>query len=263
VNSSAPSSGNTYYGNVSLDEVEGFRPNARGDEAAKMPVDTRLSNDVAIGVTSVGIYSRAAKNTSVDHVSIFPAGDKAMGIVADSYNAPGHRGDGLSSLAVRDSIIVAIPAAAYGFRIESPSGYGRLDWSLDNVRAFGSRINFAPKADDARVRKAAASDPGFGACRLWCPDGAACKDAASDGGDLGATVLYKYQDGALTKEPLWDASTGAFLGAGAIVAGLNDVPGASLFDIATRLNVNRNGCAFPAGYGPAAGAAAPAPTPGP
>jgi hypothetical protein len=263
VNSSAPSSGNTYYGNVSLDEVEGFRPNARGDEAAKMPVDTRLSNDVAIGVTSVGIYSRAAKNTSVDHVSIFPAGDKAMGIVADSYNAPGHRGDGLSSLAVRDSIIVAIPAAAYGFRIESPSGYGRLDWSLDNVRAFGSRINFAPKADDARARKAAASDPGFGACRLWCPDGAACKGAASDGGDLGATVLYKYQDGALTKEPLWDASTGAFLGAGAIVAGLNDVPGASLFDIATRLNVNRNGCAFPAGYGPAAGAAAPAPTPGP
>ncbi len=130
---------------------------------------------------------------------------------------------------------------------------GRLDWSLDHVLAFGSRDDFSPRTDDPHVKNAAVSDPGFGACRLWCPDGAACKGAASDGGDLGATVLYKYENGVLTKEPLWDPSTGAFLGAGAIVPGVNDVAGASLFDIANRLNVNRNGCAFPAGYAASGG----------
>ena len=36
---------------------------------------------------------------------------------------------------------------------------------------------------------------------------------------------------------------------GALIAGLNDVPGQSLFDVHNRLNVNTNGCLFPAGYG--------------
>ena len=47
--------------------------------------------------------------------------------------------------------------------------------------------------------------------------------------------------------PLWDKATGKFP-CGAVVAGIND--GAKrCSNIHERLNVNRNGCAFPAGYG--------------
>ena len=51
----------------------------------------------------------------------------------------------------------------------------------------------------------------------------------------------------LTNTKLWNTD-GSFIGRGAIVPGLNDVGGSSLFDIQNRLNVNKNGCAFPAGY---------------
>ncbi len=145
------------------------------------------------------------------------------------------------------------PQGAFGVKIESPASYGKIDWLVDHVWAYGFATNFAPPLRGGHYADTAERDPGFGPCRLWCPDGAACKGAASDGSDLGATILYRYENGKLTGNPLWDRETGAFLGAGAIVAGLNDVPGSSLFDVPKRLNVNQNGCRFPSGY--ASGAA--------
>jgi hypothetical protein len=161
--------------------------------------------------------------------------------------------------------VVGTPLALFGVHVESPATYGKMTWSVDRVLAFGSRTNFSPRPDGEHFRKSVEEDPGFGACRLWCPDGAACKGKASDGGDLGATVLYRYENGKLTNQPLWDPSTGAFLGAGALVEGVNDKAGASLFDVQTRLNVNRNGCGFPDGYPSAArrSSASPEPTPTP
>jgi len=70
------------------------------------------------------------------------------------------------------------------------------------------------------------------------------KGAGKDGEDIGASILYRYVDGVLTDEPLWDPETGAFPH-GAIVPGINDVPGDSLFDLHQRLNVNTNGCTLP------------------
>ena len=61
------------------------------------------------------------------------------------------------------------------------------------------------------------------------------------------TRLYRYRDGAVTSEPLWNRTTGAFP-CGATVAGVNDVAGRSCVDVHQRLNVNTNGCAFPASY---------------
>jgi hypothetical protein len=247
VNASAPSTTNAFLGNVSLDEAEGFRPNARGDELAKMPVGTRYQHDVVVGAKSIAIHNRASKDTELDHISLFPAGPSAQGLAANCY-APGHHGDGDYRFAFRNSVVVANPVALLGVHVESSPAYGKMTWSVDRVLAFGSRTNFSPREDDSHITNSAEKDPGFGGCRLWCPDGAACKGKASDGGDLGATVLYRYQNGKLTGEPLWDPSTGAFLGAGALVDGVNDRAGASLFDVHTRLNVNRNGCRFPDGY---------------
>jgi hypothetical protein len=63
-------------------------------------------------------------------------------------------------------------------------------------------------------------------------------------------VLYEYANGALTNTPLWNAN-GQFAATGAATPdGLNRISGQSLFDVGTRLNVNQNGCSFPAGYTP-------------
>jgi CheY-like chemotaxis protein len=68
----------------------------------------------------------------------------------------------------------------------------------------------------------------------------------AEDGDLGANILYRYENGILTSTPLW-SKDGDFPH-GAIVSGLNDVRGNSLFDLKNRLNINRNGCSFPGGY---------------
>ena len=73
------------------------------------------------------------------------------------------------------------------------------------------------------------------------------KVAGVGGADIGANVLYRYHNGSLTNQPLWDPVTGAFPH-GAIVAGVNDIAGSSAFDVHKRLNVNTNGCPFPSGY---------------
>jgi hypothetical protein len=74
------------------------------------------------------------------------------------------------------------------------------------------------------------------------------KGAGLNGDDIGANVLFRYHNGNLTTQPLWNPVTGEFP-RGAIVSGVNDIPGSSAFDVHTRLNVNVNGCFFPAGYG--------------
>ena len=88
----------------------------------------------------------------------------------------------------------------------------------------------------------------MGTCYLWLPDASPLKGAGLNGADIGATILYRYKNGVLTNVPLWNPTTGEFPH-GALVAGVNDVAGQSLFDVHKRLNVNTNGCSFPANYG--------------
>jgi hypothetical protein len=73
------------------------------------------------------------------------------------------------------------------------------------------------------------------------------KGAGKSGADIGANILYRYENGQPTTKPLWNPTTGQFP-CGAIVPGIND--GAKrCSNINERMNVNRNGCLFPAGYG--------------
>jgi len=70
-------------------------------------------------------------------------------------------------------------------------------------------------------------------------------DGDKNGEDIGANIPYRYQDGVLTEQPLWNPATGESPH-GAIVAGVNDVSGAS-FDVHQRLQVNP--AALPLAYG--------------
>jgi len=85
---------------------------------------------------------------------------------------------------------------------------------------------------------------GEGQCAVFVPETSLMKGAGSDGGDIGAEILYRYEDGELTDEPLWDVETGAFP-CGAIVEGVNDVAGDSCLDFHEQVNANSNGCTLP------------------
>jgi hypothetical protein len=88
---------------------------------------------------------------------------------------------------------------------------------------------------------------GNGRCILWIPSGSNMKGAGTNGADIGATILRRYENGQLTQKPLWDPASGRFP-CGAVVSGINDGP-KSCGNLHQRLNVNANGCPFPAGYG--------------
>jgi hypothetical protein len=122
---------------------------------------------------------------------------------------------------------------------------GQASWSMDGVWSVGNGSEDAPGLSDPHFRNVHTTMPDAGACKVFTPPGSPAKGSGGGGEDIGASILYRYQDGALTKTPLWNSTTGAFTGCGVIVPGVNDVAGSSCFDVHTRLNVNTNGCKLP------------------
>ncbi|MBI4137354.1 hypothetical protein HY469_04795 [Candidatus Roizmanbacteria bacterium] len=133
---------------------------------------------------------------------------------------------------------------------------GIPNWSFDYVNAYGNGDNFDP--DDFSCpncfSNATQIDPkmynpatGQG-CIVYVPQGSPMKGAGKNGADIGANVLYAYENGTLNaSKKLWNTSVdnGRFIGCGAIIPGVNDIAGKSCFDVHKRLNVNTNGCQLP------------------
>ena len=115
-------------------------------------------------------------------------------------------------------------------------------WTLSFSNSFGNETNFYPSSSS--LINSFSVDPQMGSCKLWLPDNSPMKGAGVGGADIGANILYAYENGVLTSNKLWNTD-GSFAFSGVIVPGVNDIPG-SLFDIQNRLNINTNGCAFPA-----------------
>jgi len=158
--------------------------------------------------------------------------------VEDFNGAAGGTGD--SSGAITNSIVVGT-GASIGYNnstIDTLTGA----WTISNSGLTGG----GTFSSGVAVNDQFTANPGFGSCYLWAPDGSNAQEAG-----VGATVLYAYQNGVLTNTKLWN-SNGSPAFAGAVVAGsLNDPavnPGKTLSDLGKRLNINQNGCSFPAGY---------------
>ncbi len=78
---------------------------------------------------------------------------------------------------------------------------------------------------------------GPGQTLVYIPEDSNMKGAGKGGADIGANILYRYQNGELTTDRLWHPSTGAFPH-GAIVEGINDHE-RSLSTLHTRLGVSQ------------------------
>jgi hypothetical protein len=91
---------------------------------------------------------------------------------------------------------------------------------------------------------------GQGECIVFVPGDSNMSGAGKNGQDIGANILYRYVNGELTDEPLWDPVTGAFPHGAVIEDSPND-PGLHdrvAANVHKRLNVNTNGCTLPYGY---------------
>jgi len=140
-------------------------------------------------------------------------------------------------------------------------GYGvqsvkQQDWLVEYSNAIGNDPNYItsePIGDGAgNIRYSMSAVPtgmgmGAGQCIAWPPTSSNMAKAGMSGGPVGASILFRYENGSLTTKPLWNPSTRAFP-CGAVVPGLNDGT-MRCSNVHTRLGIAGGGCQLPAGYG--------------
>ena len=227
---------NKFLGNISLNDGSGFHHNDRqANTLIGTPTNNRYENNVVINPITLGYYIRTSYNTTGANNTVMGAGK--IGFVWDMESTVGVPGRSFyfdNSLSFNNQ---------YGFYILNQTA-----WLLDYANSYNNTyLNFYPSTDANRAHSTTVN-PNLGGCRVWIPAGSPMKRAGKNGRDIGANILYRYQNGVLTSTPFWTRSDGSFPH-GALVAGVNDIRGASAFDVHNRLNVNTNGCPFPAGYG--------------
>jgi hypothetical protein len=248
---------NTFVGVVTLDNLYGSIIRSRNFGGPVLPAgDNTVRDSVFARTQNVGVFSRGAANTLLENVTIVGTGGDGFAADEDwSEGAPCRANPDGCSVTARN--VLSLGNRGKGARID---GDVVSSWTVEHsVFADNARGDYPdsenPGDASGNIRhsssiKSTGIGLGTGKCLLWVPDSSPLKGAGKDGKDVGATVLYRYRDGRLTDEPLWDPRTGAFP-CGARVTGVNDVAGSSCFDVHERLNVNVNGCAFPASYGAA------------
>jgi parallel beta-helix repeat protein len=238
-------SNNTFLGNISgpnLTYATRIGPHS-GDA---QPTGNSFVNHVALTPSSIGFWSRSSKS-SYNHVSVFGNSSPSAGFLSDTDSCCSFSSYQFS---VTNSLATGITSGT-AFKIVNLSGN---TFNFDHNSSFNNALTLGVGLTSTNQLSA---DPGLGSCYLWAPASSRLKGAAADGGDIGANVVFQYAGGNLTSVPLWDSTTGAPVFRGATVAGLNDVAGASLFDIPNRLNINQNGCSLSGGGNQASAPAAP------
>ncbi|HUK41045.1 MAG TPA: right-handed parallel beta-helix repeat-containing protein [Candidatus Acidoferrales bacterium] len=234
---------NRFFGNISLHDTYGRVYKARGPDDEHMPHDTFSKDDVVISPRSIAFYTRGSKNTVCENCTFIGGGTAKGGLIADA-GSKGEKGDGTFSLFVSRSLSLGFTDGV-GFSVAV--GDGSWIWKMRDIDAYGNRENYDPPPPQRNLENAFTKDPRLGNCQVWVPVQSTLKKAATQAVDIGANILYRYEGAQLSTVPLWDRSTGEFPH-GAVIPGLNDVPGQSAFDVNKRLNVNSNGCTFPPGY---------------
>jgi hypothetical protein len=237
---------NKILGNIDIGSETGIFLGVRGNDLAHMPQDTYVENFISLNNQRYGGRFLSNRNTQCVNCSFI--GSRGYGAAVNDLDG---WWSGAPSPTTYFTNTLSTSNASYGFMIKN-----QADWKINFGNAVSNPTNYFPGLGDSHITNSRSSDPLLGTCKAWVPDNSPMKHAGLNGADIGGNVLYRYQNGVLTNQPLWDPVSGKFPH-GAIVAGINDIPGSSAFDVNVRLNINTNGCPFPSGYG----GSAPIPTP--
>lgn len=226
--------GHRLLGSISLNDGYGVIFGARGSTTALMPTNASIVDSVVLNAVFWPFF-RGNKNTSIANMTVI---DSGSGIVFDFES--GVPGDGVYDVETENVLVVNNDN--YGINTVNQDAY------LHNYpNAFGNGVNFSVSGSTGSTTNSSQINPVLGTCRAWVPDDSPMKAAGLGGADIGANILYRYEDGALTETALWNTSTGEFPH-GAIITGINDTASTSVYNVHERLNINYNGCAFPSGF---------------
>ncbi|MGD9498150.1 MAG: right-handed parallel beta-helix repeat-containing protein [Armatimonadota bacterium] len=233
---------NQFLGNISIDAWNATRTDSRLRPHTEIkPATGNVFRDfLVVRPQRFGIWLSSTTDTLVENATIYAGASD--GFVADERgDGPYDQVPGGCSFTLRNSLIIGCAGA--GVRTTYPQ------WLVEHCVVTGNRGGDFVTGGAGEVRDALDLAPagmglGPGECIVYVPESSPLKGAGIGGADIGANVIYRYIDGELTDEPLWDPHTGQFPH-GALVAGISDIAGDSLFDVHTRLNVNCNGCPLP------------------
>jgi hypothetical protein len=231
-----PVTGNRMLGNVVISPSDsGYRIDSRCmghvpcAEATRFPVDTELTDNVAVGGPA-GVSSSGAVGTRISQFTSVGA-NVGISIVVTSDNV-GLRSDSST-----------VNALAVGFDTAGFRSVGEVAWGFDHCAVAGTAGQpFVPM--DTHITSPIVADSAQGTCPVAIPAGSPLKGAGAGGHDVGGNASGRYEGGVLTVSRLWDPNTGAFP-CGAAVAGLNDDPATSCMGVHQRLHVGSSGCAVP------------------
>lgn len=242
---------NHFLGNIGLNNKHASRIDARIDPfvQARPAIGNVFKDFLVVGTDDgLGLWYSSATDGFASNITVYDG--EGTGFQADSRTQPPcakiapyggctHR---LQNALMFDN-------GEYGIHNSRQD-----DWSVTYSNAYNNASgNYspgdAPGDDRGHIRHSMSVEPtkmglGSGECIVFVPAASNMKGAGLNGSDIGANILYRYRNGELTRQPLWDPETGAFPH-GAVIEGINDRAGSSLFDVHRRLNVNTNGCTLP------------------
>ena len=229
---------NRFYGNISLKELIGGFVTAGGITEERTPHRILFENFASIN-SERGLDLRSVKENYCNNCTLMGGDDRGLNVVQSG----GIDESGNGPFSFFSENLLTINNSERGIYIKPEI----QSWIIDSVNSFNNLYDYFPLVSNNYLNKQS-NDPQLGSCLVYIPDSSPMKGAGLNGEDIGANILYRYQDGMLTNEPLWDLVTGAFP-CGAIIPDVNDIPGSSCFDVHERLNVNVSSCPYPSGYG--------------
>lgn len=214
---------NRIYGSIALDCGYGMVNRCRGSTSdLYVPRDSVVENCAFLNCGIVGTYWRGCRNTQMRNCTMMngvPA--PYTGLVTDIE----------STLSFGATSFFGTNLLIFNLGGKSVNLTDLTTWSVDYLNEFNCGSFHSPVAGFTHVT---ALDPVMGAYKISIPATSPMKGAGLGGADIGANIIFRYQDGVLTGTRLWNPSDHTFPH-GALIAGVNDVAGSSLFDVNTRL----------------------------
>jgi hypothetical protein len=247
---------NHVYGSISI----GIRDNGfqffSNNDTTERSDDAILENSIAINGIQNGMRASSVKNATIKNVTFFNNGNTGSVI------------DGSTATITGPSVTVtnALSFTNGGLEFSINNTYYGANWLIDYSNKGGSTGTMSPSTH-AQITNMNTTTPtlmgtGTNQCIVYVPGGhdgqggtnpqiggvsSNMAGAGENGEDIGASIVYRYENGVLSNTKLWNQSTGAFP-CGATVTGVNDdatFPNSACVNVHERLNVGVNGCAIP------------------
>jgi hypothetical protein len=268
---------NRILGSLSLEDSVPSLIESRGSSGTYHNASGNVFQNFLAGLGSGhGIFLRGTANSVAENVTLYGSTEESGLVADDSGGGSGgtcsrtsicastgesctldsdcstgvctQNSDGCSFTARN---VLAANNRVYGFRSTE-----QKSWLVEYSNAAGNAENYSPSETlsdkSGSIRSSLSTTPtgvgiGAGKCLPWILPSSNMARAGQGGGPLGATILYRYENGTLTSKPLWNAATGAFP-CGATVGGVSDGT-KRCSNLHTRLGIGGGGgCQFPQGY---------------